>query len=153
MTTRVDPVHPPYPRPVATGSPFSVMQSLRGGEAWERAGDRGSAAGDIQLLVDIFHVGPHRSLADAEPSSDLGVGVPGRDQAKQVLLPGVSRGTGWRHSSASRWAWCRCGRSSVSTARSRSEKSEPDPRKKNSRMVWPGPWTGPGAQARPCPGR
>ena len=24
MTTRVDPVHPPYPRPVATGSPFSV---------------------------------------------------------------------------------------------------------------------------------
>jgi hypothetical protein len=29
---------------VKGGSPFLGMQSLRGGVAWERAGDRGSAA-------------------------------------------------------------------------------------------------------------
>ena len=44
-----------------------------------------------------------------------------------------------RRRSASKKARCRCGRSNVSTARSRSEKSGPDWRKKNIRLVRPRP--------------
>ena len=33
----------------------------------EGADDRGSAAGDIQLFVDVFKVGAHSSLGDADP--------------------------------------------------------------------------------------
>jgi hypothetical protein len=46
----------------------------------------------IQLFVDVFQVGAHGSLGDAEAAGDLGVGVPGRQQAQQVVLPGGEPG-------------------------------------------------------------
>jgi hypothetical protein len=37
-------------------------------------------------------VGAHSSLGDAQAAGDLGVGVPGSQQAQQVLLPGGEPG-------------------------------------------------------------
>ena len=65
-----------------------------GGPVGEGAGDGGGAAGDVQPGVDVFQVGAHGPLGYAEVAGDLGVSVPGREQEKQVVLPGVSRGTG-----------------------------------------------------------
>jgi hypothetical protein len=39
-------------------------------------------------------VGAHGSLGDAEPPGDLAVGVPGRQQARQVVLAGGEPGYG-----------------------------------------------------------
>jgi hypothetical protein len=44
----------------------------------------------------------HGFFCHAEPSADLGVGVPGGDQVQQFPLPGVSRGVVLRRRSASR---------------------------------------------------
>ena len=55
----------------------------------EGAGDGGGAAGDTQLFVDVFQVGAHGSLGDAQAARDLAVGVPGRQQPQQVALPGL----------------------------------------------------------------
>ena len=63
---------------------------------------------------------------------------PAASKRSRSQCRGVSWGMGWRRRSASRQAWWRWGRSSVSSARSRSEKSGPDPRNKYSRRVWPG---------------
>ena len=60
----------------------------------EGAGDRGGAAGDTQRLVDVFQVGAHGSLGDAQPPGDLGVGVPGGQQAQQLVLPPGEPGDG-----------------------------------------------------------
>ena len=65
-------------------------------------GDRGSAAGDAQPLVDVYGVDADGSFRYAELVGDLGVDVPGSDQAPQFLLPGIEPGTGWRRRSASR---------------------------------------------------
>ena len=43
-------------------------------------------------LVDVFQVGAHGSLGYAQAAGDLGVGVPGGDQAQQVFLPGGELG-------------------------------------------------------------
>jgi len=75
---------------------------LCGGEAWEHVGDRGSAAGDAQPFVDVSEVDADGSFRYVELVGDLGVGVPGSDQAPQFLLPGIEPGTGWRRRSASR---------------------------------------------------
>jgi hypothetical protein len=37
-------------------------------------------------------VGAHGSLGDAQPPGDLAVGVPGRQQAQQLVLPGGEPG-------------------------------------------------------------
>ena len=65
---------------------------LLGNSVGEGAGDRGGAAGDLQFLVDVLQVGAHGSLGDAEPPGDLGVGVPGGQQAQQVILAGGEPG-------------------------------------------------------------
>jgi hypothetical protein len=67
---------------------------LLGNPVREGAGDRGGAAGDLQPFVDVFQVGAHGSLGDAQPAGDLGVGVAGGQQAQQVLLPGGEPGNG-----------------------------------------------------------
>ena len=67
---------------------------LDGCQVRERAGDGGSAAGDLKPFVDVLQVGAHSSLGQAEPPGDLGVGVPSRHQVQQVGLTGVSRGRG-----------------------------------------------------------
>ncbi len=81
--------------------PSSCRRSL-GDTIREGAGDGGGAAGDIQLLVDVFQVGTYGSLGDAQTPGDLAVGVPGRQQVQQVVLPGSQPGTGRRRRSASR---------------------------------------------------
>ena len=58
----------------------------------EGADDGGGAAGDTQPFVDVFQVGAHGSLGDAQPPGDLGVGVTGRQQAHQLVLPGGEPG-------------------------------------------------------------
>ena len=58
-----------------------------GGAPGEGAGDGGGAAGDVQPFVDVFQVAAHGALGDAQPTGDLGVGVPGRDEAKQFPVP------------------------------------------------------------------
>jgi hypothetical protein len=68
-----------------TGSSgHTILPSLSalGNPVGEGTGDRGCAAGDLQPFVDVFQVGAHRSLGDAEPSGDLGVGVPGGQQVQ-----------------------------------------------------------------------
>ena len=74
-------------------------QAVRVGEG---AGDGGGAAGDLQQAVDVFQVGAHGPLGDAEAAGDLGVGVPGGDQVQQFPLAGGELGAGWRRRSASR---------------------------------------------------
>jgi hypothetical protein len=53
----------------------------------EGAQDRGGAAGDLQPAVDVLQVGAYRALGQAQAPSDLGVGVPVRDQPQQASLP------------------------------------------------------------------
>ena len=54
----------------------------------EGAGDGGGPAGDLQQAIDVFQVGAHGCLGDAQAAGDLGVGVPGGDQVQQVPVPG-----------------------------------------------------------------
>jgi len=69
--------HVPQGKPAGTAhSVRQVMQSLLN-PVWEGAGDCGGAAGDLEPGVDVFQVGAHGSLRDAEAAGDLGVGVPG----------------------------------------------------------------------------
>ena len=60
----------------------------------EGAGDGGGPAGDLQQAVDVFQVGAHGSLGNAQAAGDLGVGVPGGDQVQQFPLPVCELG-GW----------------------------------------------------------
>ena len=64
------------------------MKHALGGPVGEGAGDGGGAAGDVQPFVDVFQVGAHGSLGDAEAAGDLGVGVPGGQQPQQVASAG-----------------------------------------------------------------
>ena len=52
---------------------------VSGGPVGEGAGDGGGPAGDLQQAVDVFQVGPYRSLGYAQAAGDLAVGVPGGD--------------------------------------------------------------------------
>jgi|RhiMetdeSRZDD1v2_1073273.scaffolds.fasta_scaffold1217049_1 hypothetical protein len=54
----------------------------------EGAGDCGCAARYLEPFVDVLQVGAHGSLGYAEPTSDLGIRVPGGDQAQQLPMPG-----------------------------------------------------------------
>ena len=60
----------------------------------EGACDGGGAAGYLQPAVNVFQVGAHCSVGNAEPAGDLGVGVPGGQQAQHVPLPGGEPGDG-----------------------------------------------------------
>src|SRR5262249_47867758 len=60
----------------------------------EGAGDGGGPAGDLQQAVDVFQVGAHGCLGDAQAAGDLGVGVPGGDQVQQVPVPRGEPGGG-----------------------------------------------------------
>ena len=80
----------------------SIGQASVRNTVGEGAGDGGGAAGDVQPGVDVFQVGAHGSLGYAEAAGDLGVSVPGGEQAQQVPVPGVNWGTGWRRRSAAR---------------------------------------------------
>ena len=60
----------------------------------EGAGDGGGTAGDLQQAVDVFQVRAHGCLGYAQAAGDLGIGVPGGDQAQQVPVPGGEPG-GW----------------------------------------------------------
>ena len=60
---------------------------LHGGEVWERVGDRGRAARDLQPAVDVLQVDAHGSFRHTESTRDLGIGVPGGDLVQQFPLP------------------------------------------------------------------
>src|SRR5580693_1802805 len=60
----------------------------------EGAGDGGGAAGNMQSFIDVFEVGAYGSLSHAQAAADLGVGVPGGQQAQQLPLPGGEPGDG-----------------------------------------------------------
>ena len=68
--------------------PGMRFQLSRGGEVWECARDCGGAAGYLQPGVDVLQVDAHGSFRQAELAGDLGVGVPGGDQAQQFPLAG-----------------------------------------------------------------
>jgi hypothetical protein len=53
----------------------------------EDAGHGGGSAGDVQPGVDGFQVCAHSSLGYAQAAGDLGVGVPGGEQAQQFPVP------------------------------------------------------------------
>jgi hypothetical protein len=60
----------------------------------ERTSDCGRATGDVQPAIDVFQVGAHGGLGQAEAAGDLGVGVPGGDQVQQFPLPRGEPGSG-----------------------------------------------------------
>jgi hypothetical protein len=53
-----------------------------------RRGYGGGAAGDVQPAVDVFQVSSDGAFGQAEPPGDLGVGMPGGEQVKQLPVRG-----------------------------------------------------------------
>ena len=77
-------------RPGAAARAWDLLVSA--GPVGEGAGDGGGPAGDLQQPVDVFQVGAHGSLGNAQAPGDLGVGVPGGDQVQQFPLPACELG-------------------------------------------------------------
>jgi hypothetical protein len=75
---RLRPTAPRWARSARVGLVGLLRGVLAGCQVRECAGDGGGAAGDLQPLVDVFQVGAHGCLGQAEPPGDLGVGVPSR---------------------------------------------------------------------------
>src|SRR5215203_5173168 len=70
--------------------PSPVNGSISGSEAWRRSHPCGQdgAVRDLKLLIDPVQVDLDRALRDDEPPTDVLVGQPLRDQARNLVLPG-----------------------------------------------------------------
>ena len=105
----------------------------------EGTGDGGGAAGNVQPCRRCYRGGCARFPQSRPGGGRSGCWCARRPAGAATPLPGGEPGDRVAAPLGIQEAWCRCGRSSVSTARSRSEKSRPGPRKRCSRTVRPGP--------------